>query len=214
MRPGNAPSGCAFREITRQPRDRKRYGVTTQPAPFPGSMTTVKALLRIDATSTFERIASRYRWFAVSSDRIEPTSDHAATRKRPSEKIDSIASSSSRLASMPRASSALSPLNSRGLWDAVTTTPPFRWPDFARKYWADGVGTTPRSTTSQPADMRPDAAARASIGPLSRVSRPRRPSTYDAAPTYTGGRSEPAVTSASGAIFPRPASRRTRCAFR
>src|SRR5207249_3657460 len=43
---------------------------------------------------------------------------------------------------------------------------------------------------------------------------PRRPSTYDPAPTYTGGRSEPAVTSASGAIFPRPASRRTRCAFR
>src|SRR3989442_13904186 len=76
---------------------------------------------------------------------------------------------------MPRASSALRPLNSRGLWDAVTTTPPFRRPDFARKYCADGVGTTPRSTTSQPADIRPDAAARALIGPLSRVARPRAP---------------------------------------
>src|SRR5439155_160913 len=41
----------------------------------------------------------------------------------------------------------------------------------ARKYWAPGVGTMPKSITSQPADMRPDAAARASIGPLSRVSR-------------------------------------------
>src|SRR3989442_14136826 len=43
---------------------------------------------------------------------------------------------------------------------------------------------------------------------------PRRPSTHEPAPTYTGGPSEPAVTSAPGAIFPRPASTRTRCAFR
>src|SRR5438876_690570 len=85
---------------------------------------------------------------------MDPTSDQAATWNVPSKKIDSMASSSSRRISIPRASSALIPLNSRGLWEAVTTTPPFRWPDFARKYCSHGVGTTPRSITSQPADMR------------------------------------------------------------
>src|SRR2546430_4620428 len=41
--------------------------------------------------------------------------------------------------------------------------------------WSSDVCSSdlPRSTTSQPADIRPDATARASIGPLSRVSRPR-----------------------------------------
>src|SRR3989454_632972 len=43
---------------------------------------------------------------------------------------------------------------------------------------------------------------------------PRRPSTNDPAATYTGGRSEPADTSASEEIFARPASRRTRCECR
>src|SRR5206468_1434204 len=43
---------------------------------------------------------------------------------------------------------------------------------------------------------------------------PRRPSTNDPPATYTGGRSEPADTSASEEIFPRPASRRTRCECR
>ncbi len=46
------------------------------------------------------------------------------------------------------------------------------------------------------------------------TSGPSRPSTKDPAPTYTGGRRLPAVTSASGAIFARPAARRRCCAFR
>ena len=174
IRPGKAPSGWAFSEMTRHPRDRNRYGVERQPAPFPGSTTTVKAAFRIASTSTFPRIASRYRETAVSSDRMDPTSDQGATRNRSSKKIDSIASSSSRRISIPRASIALRPLNSRGLWDAVTTTAPFRAPPaFATWYSAHGVGTIPRSMTSQPADIRPEAAARASIGPLRRVSRAR-----------------------------------------
>jgi len=114
--------------MTRHPRDRNRYGVERQPAPFPGSTTTVKAAFRIASTSTFPSIASRYRETAVSSDRMDPTSDQGATRNRSSKKIDSIASSSSRRISIPRASIAFRPLNSRGLWDAVTTTAPFSVP--------------------------------------------------------------------------------------
>src|SRR5213595_2312580 len=172
-RPGNAPSGCAFKERMRQPRDRNRYGVMTQPAPLPGSKTTEGARFRIASPSTFERTPSVYRYIEVSSARIEPTSDHGATWNRLSKKMDSIASSSSRRISIPRESIALRPLNSLGLWEAVTTIAPLIWPDFATKYCAHGVGTRPRSITSQPADISPEAAARASIGPLSRGSRAR-----------------------------------------
>src|SRR5436305_1444468 len=155
-RPGNAPSGCAFRERTRQPRDRSRYGVMTQPAPLPGSTTTEGARFRIASPSTFERTPSVYRWIAASSARIEPTSDHGATWNRLSKKMDSMASSSSRRISIPRESIALRPLNSLGLWEAVTTIAPLTWPDLATKYCAQGVGTRPRSITSQPADISPE----------------------------------------------------------
>ena len=69
-----------FSEMTRHPSVRTRYGVVMQPAPFPGSTTTVSPRLRIASTSTLARTPSRYRWAAESSARIEPTSDHAATR--------------------------------------------------------------------------------------------------------------------------------------
>ena len=189
-RPGKAPSGCAFRDRTRHPRERRRYGVTTHPAPFPGSTTTIGFRLRIASASTFASIASMYRGMAVSSARLEPTSDQAAAWNRSSKRIASIDSSSSRRISIPWASIALRPLNSRGLCEAVTTMAPFRCPDLATKYWAHGVGTMPTSITSHPADIRPEAAARASMGPLRRGSRasPTKPPSKNvpiARPTLT-----------------------------
>ena len=51
------------------------------------------------------------------------------------------------------------PLNSGGLWDAVIITPPVTSGRFLTKCWSAGVGTMPRSRTSEPTDMRPDARA-------------------------------------------------------
>ena len=70
-----------------------------------------------------------------------------------------------------------------GLWLAVRMSPPPA-PWCSTAIWTVGVGTMPRSTTSTPTDMSPEAAARANIGPLVRES---RPSTTEGRPSPARG---------------------------
>ncbi len=70
---------------------------------------------------------------------------------------------------MPSASTALMPLNSGGLCEAVTITPP-EISLILTKYCKVGVGSAPSSSTSQPTDVSPAATADRIMSALVRQS--------------------------------------------
>ena len=117
----------------------------------------------------------------------------AAEPGRPS--AASMASSTASSSLSPPAAKILMPLSGIALCEAEMTTPRSAPRSAVRKATA-GVGSTPSSSTSTPAEARPAATAASSISPLARGSRPRTAS----------GR----LGLACRAAWPRPATRRRR----
>src|SRR5439155_19167892 len=126
-----------------------------EPAPLDVSSATVSFARAIAAASTLPTIASTYDSFTAGAATTWPILSHAAAWSLPEKKIASIASSLSERISVRSGAMDLMPLDSGGLWLAVTTAPAAKRPAVFTLYWSAGVVTMPASATLTPADWRP-----------------------------------------------------------
>ena len=161
------PSGDAWIAITFAPASSSARGPTSCAAPSAQSRTTVRPASgwSIDRTR-WAAYSSMAVGYAVTRPTAPPVGRSNSSSRRRS-MAASIASSSLR---PPRAKN-LMPLSGIGLCDADRTTPKSA-PSVPVRKATPGVGSTPSSSTSTPADARPATTAASRNCPEMRVSRP------------------------------------------
>src|SRR5271157_1973377 len=164
----NCPAGLQARQTVFTSASARRLGVSTEPAPFPQSMTTE----RPGSIETASRIA--FLWGARASK------EHSFPWWRQSAQCGFLRNSSTSscwacVNEDPSGLNSLIPLYSSGLWEAVIMHPAFA---VRALYATEGVGAIPVKRAFPPEPSIPASMARASTGLVVRVSVPTMQSGY------------------------------------
>src|SRR6478609_2672369 len=161
------PSGLPPMTTTSAPARRYTSGARSDAAPCAQSTTTRSPPSGLGVAMSRW---SRYRRSASTARVIRPTPSPIGNGEGASIRA-SMASSTASSSLSPPAAKILMPLSGIALCEAEITTPRSAPISTVRNATA-GVGNTPSSSTSTPAEARPAATAASSISPLARGSRP------------------------------------------